>query len=96
MDYIKKEYKDNFYKAILSLQTEEECEAFFDDIATIKELHDLASRFEVARLLNEGKVFNEIIKTTGVSSATIGRVNKCLQHGPGGYRTALARIYDEE
>lgn len=91
-----KDYRDNFYRAILSLETPEECAAFFEDITTIKELHDMAGRLEVARLLKEGKVFNEIIKTTGASSATIGRVNKCLRYGPGGYKTVLGRLETEE
>lgn len=81
-----------FYKAILSLETEEECNAFFEDVATIKELIDMAARLEVARLLSEGKVFNEISQTTGASSATISRVNKCLSYGPGGYSSVLEKI----
>ncbi|MBQ6622692.1 MAG: DNA-binding transcriptional regulator [Mogibacterium sp.] len=85
-------YMDNFFKAVLSLETEEECRAFFDDVATIKELQDLTYRLEVARLLANGKVFSEISKETGTSSATIGRVNKCLNYGPGGYALVLERI----
>lgn len=81
-----------FYKAILTLKTAEECELFFDDVATIKEIIDVSARLEVARMLDEGKVFNEISKETGASSATISRVNKCLGYGPGGYRIVLDRI----
>ena len=81
-----------FYKAVLALKTPEECELFFDDVATIKELIDLSARLEVARMLDEGKVFNDISKETGASSATISRVNKCLNYGDGGYRLALDRI----
>lgn len=81
-----------FYKAILELQTTEECELFFDDVATIKELIDLSARLEVAKMLDEGKVFNDISKETGASSATISRVNKCLNYGPGGYKLALERL----
>lgn len=88
--------KDSFYDAVLSLNSREECDAFFEDICTINEIRDLTSRFEVARLLNEGKVFNEIIKLTGASSATIGRVNKCLRYGPGGYKMVLDRLYGSE
>lgn len=87
--------KQDFYEAILTLETPEECEAFFDDICTIKELLDLSARLQVAKLLDEGKVFNEISKATGCSSATISRVNKCLQFGPGGYRTVLDKLKDE-
>ena len=85
-------YRKQLYEAVLSLKTVEECDAFFDDVCTIKEIMDLASRFEVARLLDEGKIFSEISKETGASSATISRVNKCLRYGPGGYRTALDRL----
>jgi TrpR-related protein YerC/YecD len=83
-----------FYKAILALENEEECRKFFDDVATIKEALDLSARLEVARLLDEGTVFSEISKATGASSATISRVNKCLVYGSGGYRTVLARLDD--
>lgn len=87
-----KQSKQEFYKAILTLQSPEECDAFFDDICTIKELLDLSARLHVAELLDEGKVFNEISKETGCSSATISRVNKCLRFGPGGYRIVLDRL----
>ena len=83
---------NQFYRAILSLETLEECGAFFDDIATIKELLDISARLEVARMLDEGKVFSEISSETGASSATISRVNKCLGYGPGGYRIVLDRL----
>lgn len=81
-----------FYKAVLALEDEEECRKFFDDVATIKEVLDLSARLEVARLLDNGSVFSEISKETGASSATISRVNKCLTYGEGGYKTVLDRI----
>ncbi len=81
-----------FYRAILALENEEECRKFFDDVATIKEALDLSARLEVARMLDEGTVFSEISKATGASSATISRVNKCLTYGEGGYKTVLERI----
>ena len=81
-----------FYKAIMSLETEEECRRFFDDVATIKEVLEMSSRLEVARMLNSGAVFSEINRETGASSATISRVNKCLAYGEGGYRTVLERM----
>lgn len=83
-----------FYRAVLALETEEECRKFFDDVATIKEVLDLSSRLEVARLLDKGTVFSEISRSTGASSATISRVNKCLTYGEGGYKTILDRIND--
>ena len=89
-------YAENFYKAVLSLETVEECRAFFDDICTIKELQEISRRLEVARLLSEGKVFSEINRLSEASSATISRVNKCLMYGSGGYKTALDRLKENE
>ncbi|HHW95485.1 MAG TPA: DNA-binding transcriptional regulator [Mogibacterium sp.] len=88
----KDKYLENFFKAILSLETEEECRAFFDDVCTIKEVQDMSFRLEVARLLSNGAVFSDISKEMGTSSATIGRVNKCLNYGPGGYAVVLERL----
>ena len=84
-----------FYRGILQLRTEEECRAFFEDVCTIKELEALAQRFQVAQLLSAGRNYNEINEQTGVSTATICRVNKCLNYGDGGYRTVLDRLYEE-
>ena len=81
-----------FFKAVLALESEDEARKFFDDVATIKELLDLSSRLEVARMLSEKKVFSEISKETGASSATISRVNKCLTYGEGGYALAIERL----
>lgn len=83
---------EQFYRAVLSLKNEEECKAFFEDVATIKEVLDLSARLEVARMLDNGTVFSEISRETGASSATISRVNKCLTYGAGGYRTVLDRF----
>ena len=83
-----------FYRAVLLLKDENECEAFFEDVATIKETLDLSARLEVARMLDSGSVFSEISRETGASSATISRVNKCLTYGRGGYKTVLGRLKD--
>jgi TrpR-related protein YerC/YecD len=91
-----KKYYDNFVKALLLLETEEEVKQFIEDICTIKEIQDMTHRLEVARLLSEGKVFNDISKETGTSSATIGRVNKCLMYGPGGYKVVLERLKEND
>ena len=87
-----KQNMSQLYKAVLSLSNEEECRRFFDDVATIKELLDMSARLEVARMLYDGKVFSEISRETGASSATISRVNKCLTYGEGGYKTVLDRL----
>ncbi|MBR1582456.1 MAG: hypothetical protein IJ663_01730 [Spirochaetales bacterium] len=81
-----------FFNAVLSLRTVEECQAFFKDVCTIKELQDLTQRLQVAVLLDQGRNYQEISKQTSVSSATISRVNRCLVYGDGGYRTVLDRM----
>lgn len=83
--------RDTFYNAILKLKTVDECDAFFSDICTIKELQDLEQRLYVASLLSEGKNYQEITELTSVSSATISRVNRCLVYGKGGYKLVLER-----
>ena len=92
MEKIDEKVAKKFYKAVLSLKTEEECSAFFEDVCTIKEFQDLSQRFQVALLLDEGMNYQEISKCTSVSSATISRVNRCLNYGPGGYRTVIERM----
>ena len=81
-----------FFNAVLSLRTVEECQSFFKDVCTIKELQDLTQRLQVAVLLDQGRNYQEISKQTSVSSATISRVNRCLVYGDGGYRTVLDRM----
>lgn len=80
------------YKAVLSLQTAEECEAFFTDLCTITEIMAMSQRLEVAKLLSEGQVYNKIVEQTGASSATVSRVNRSFNYGEGGYKTVLGRI----
>ncbi len=82
---------NNFYKALLSLKTCEECDKFFEDICTVKELADISQRFEVAMMLDQGKVYTEIAAKTGASTATISRVNRSYCYGSGGYKLALDR-----
>lgn len=86
---------DYFFKAVLSLENIDDCYKFFEDICTIKEMQDLAQRMDVARLLSEGKVYSEIVKLTGASTATISRVNKCFMYGDG-YKEILERLKGEE
>ena len=93
--YITEENR-SFFRAILSLKTEEECAAFFEDICTIKEIQDISQRLAVADMLNEGEKYQTIEEKTGASTATISRVNKCLNYGTGGYRIILERMKSEE
>ena len=80
---------DEFFNAILKLESVEDCRKFFEDVCTIKELEDVSQRLEVAKLLKNGKNYQEISKLTGASTATISRVNKCLNYGKGGYNLVL-------
>ena len=83
-------------KAILALETEEECAAFLEDLMTRKELSDIAQRLSVAKMLSEQAVYSKIVEKTGASTATISRVNKCLMYGNGGYKIALNKLQSKE
>jgi TrpR-related protein YerC/YecD len=83
---------DKLFQAVLMLETEEECYRFFEDICTINEIHAIAQRLEVAKLLNEKKTYSEIEEMTGASTATISRINKCLVYGADGYKLVLAKM----
>lgn len=80
-----------FFRAVMSLSSEEECAAFFDDVCTIKEMQALTQRLSVAYMLNSGEKYQDIEKKTGASTATISRVNKCLNYGSGGYRAVIEK-----
>jgi len=79
------------YGAILSLENEEECRLFFEDICTMKELETMSQRLEVAKMLLAKKTFNEIVAATGASTTTISRVNRCLNYGDGGYKKVIEK-----
>ena len=83
---------DQLFETILKLKDVESCYRFFEDVCTIKELQDLAVRFEVAKLLHQKKSYVEIAKITKASSATISRVNRALVYGAGGYQLALKHL----
>ena len=80
------------YDAVLTLETPEECHAFFQDLCTVAEMRAMAQRLEVAQLLDKGMIYNDILQRTGASSATISRVNRALQYGANGYKTVLPRL----
>ena len=80
------------YQAILSLDSMEECQAFFQDLCTVSELRAMSQRLEVAQMLDDGMIYNDILDRTGASSATISRVNRALQYGAGGYKAVLPRL----
>ena len=83
---------DMLYEAVLTLKDVDECKAFFQDLCTVGELRAMEQRLEVALLLDEGMIYNDILERTGASSATISRVNRSLQYGADGYQAVLPRI----
>ena len=87
----KKEKSNGLYQAILAMRTEEEVYNFFQDLCTVTELRAMEQRFDVAVLLRQGKIYNDILERTGASSATISRVNRSLTYGCGGYQTYFER-----
>lgn len=91
-----KEKSDGLYKAILTLRTEEEVYNFFQDLCTVTELRAMEQRFDVAVLLNQGMIYNDILERTGASSATISRVNRSLSYGTGAYEKIFARYKNKE
>lgn len=92
----KKEKSDQLYKVILQLKDEEECYNFFQDLCTVSELRSMEQRFEVASLLDDGMIYNEILERTGASSATISRVNRSLSYGTGAYAKLFERMKDKK
>lgn len=90
-----KEKNERLYRAILALETEEECYAFFQDLCTIAELRSMEQRYKVATLLSEGMVYSDILERTGASSATISRVNRALLNGTGGYVSVLGKMKED-
>ena len=88
----KKPRSEEMYKAILSLETVDECMKFFDDLCTVSEILAMEQRYHVASCLDDGMIYTVILAETGASSATISRVNRSLQYGSGGYETVFDRI----
>ena len=78
---IKTDAVDHLFEAVLRLENKEECYSFFEDLCTIAELRAMVQRFQVARMLDEGRIYSDIVQETGASTATISRVNKCLVYG---------------
>lgn len=87
---------DALFRSILALESVEECYQYFEDLCTVKEIRDLAQRLEVARLLSGGCSYQRAGEKTGASSATIGRVKRCLNYGAGGYALILERMNDSD
>ena len=96
MNKLDKERMSLLYRAVLSLKTEEECAAFFEDVCTVQETEAIAQRIEVACKLSRGKSYVDINKSTGASTATICRVSRCLNYGSGGYKTVIGRLEENK
>ncbi len=92
MDKLHTPYNDALFKAILTLNSVEECYAFFEDLCTVKEIQSMAQRFTVAKMLLDKKVYSEIVAETSASTATISRVNRSLNYGNDGYEMVFGRM----
>ena len=93
---MRKDKNEQLYRAILQLKDEQECYEFFQDLCTISELRSMEQRFEVATLLHEGMIYNDILAKTGASSATVSRVNRSLLNGKDAYTMIFDRLKDEQ
>lgn len=89
---IKDKNVDFFFQAVLQLESLEECYDFFEDVCTITELKAISQRIVVAKMLSDKRVYSDIVKETGASTATISRVNRSLQYGCDGYEIVFARL----
>ena len=96
MDKLKNESTDRLFRTILNLKTLEECYSYFEDLCTIKELQDMAQRLDTAILLSQGYSYQKIQENIDISTATIGRVSKCLNYGTGGYRDTINKLKELE
>lgn len=93
---IRSEATDLLVRAFLSLENEEECYRFLEDICTYKELTDMAQRMQVAQMLKNRETYSEIVQETGMSTATISRVNRAMTYGAGGYNVVLQHLNKTE
>ena len=87
-----KTMKIELCKAFVALETVEEAEKFLDDLCTIKELEAMSQRLGAAKMLLQGKTYNEVVEATEISSATLARVSKCVRYGDGGYQEVIKKL----
>ncbi|MBQ8740600.1 MAG: TrpR-like protein [Clostridia bacterium] len=88
-----KDFSKLLYSAVMTLESEEECQHLFEDLCTPKEIKSIAQRFAVAKMLSEGRIYNDIVEETGASTATISRVNRTMSKGS---KTVLERLRTTE
>ena len=93
---LKNDMTDRFFEAVLTLKTVDECYKFFEDVCTIKEIKAFTQRLEVARMLKNKSLYNDIVSATGASTATISRVNRSLTYGSDGYDIVFSRIDEKK
>ena len=93
---LKSEQADLLARAFLALESMEDCYRLFEDLFTIREVQDLSSRMEIAMMLRDKITYNEIVEKTGASTATIGRVNRALNYGAGGYERVIEKLKGQE
>ena len=94
--HLRTQSMDQLFESILNLKSKEECRAYLEDLCTVKELQDMAQRLDTAVLLSRGYSYKKIMEQVDVSTATIGRVSKCLNYGTGGYRNVIDKLTGEE
>ena len=92
---LKSERTDELVRALIALDSEEDVYRVLEDLLTIREVADLSQRLEVAYLLRDGATYAEIVERTGVSTATLGRVHRCLNYGAGGYQLIFDKLDKE-
>ena len=93
---LRSEQADLLARAFLTLESMEDCYRLFEDLFTIREVQDLSSRMEIAMMLRDRITYNEIVEKTGASTATIGRVNRALNYGAGGYERVIEKLKGQE
>lgn len=87
---------EQLFEAIKNIETLEECYNFFEDVCSLSEIQSMAQRFEIAKLIDEGYIYEDIIEKTGASTTTISRIKRCLLYGAQGYRVALDNLKNKE
>lgn len=87
---------DRLFQTFLNLETIDDCYVYFEDLCTIREIRDMAQRLDTAILLKNGMSYQKISETLDISTATIGKVSKCLNYGSGGYENAIERLKDND
>lgn len=96
---MKRDHDENIeflYRSIITIENVEDCKSFFEDICTTSEILEMSRRLRAAKMLSEGIVYSEIAAKTGLSTATISRVNHCLKYGSEGYLKVLERMKLED